>query len=184
MMKIEGSIKKYYHYAFPMQTVLVTCNDDTGKTNIITLAWHTPISGKPPLYGISISPKRHSHTLIEKSKEFVINFLPFTLAEAAQYCGTHSGRSTDKLSKTGLALAPAKRTATPIIKEAYAHLECTVVKSIAVGDHTLFVGEVIAVSTDENAFQNELLRTDQVHPLYYIGDNAYTTLDKSKRKTF
>jgi flavin reductase (DIM6/NTAB) family NADH-FMN oxidoreductase RutF len=184
IMKVEGNIEKYYHYAFPMQTVLVTCNDDTGKTNIITLAWHTPVSGKPPLYGISISPKRYSHALIEKNKEFVINFLPYSLVEAAQYCGTHSGRSIDKLSKTGLTLIPAKRTATPLIKEGYTHLECTLVKSLSIGDHTLFVGEVIAVSTDEDAFKNELLRTDQVQPLYYIGDNAYTTLDRTKRKTF
>jgi flavin reductase (DIM6/NTAB) family NADH-FMN oxidoreductase RutF len=184
IMKVEGNIEKYYHYAFPMQTVLVTCNDDTGKTNIVTLAWHTPISRKPPLYGISISPKRYSHALIEKSKEFVINFIPYALVEAAQFCGTNSGRLTDKLCKTGLTLAPTKKVSTPLIKEGYAHLECTVVKSISFGDHTLFIGEVIAASADENAFKNELLRTDQVHPLYYIGDNAYTTLDRAKRKTF
>ena len=103
-MKIEGTVGKYYHYAFPMQTVLVTCNDKEGKTNIITLAWHTTISRNPPLYGISISPKRYSYALIKKSKEFVINFIPYSQVEAAQYCGTHSGRTTDKLCKTGLTL--------------------------------------------------------------------------------
>ena len=41
-----------------MQTVLVTCNNHKGKPNIITLAWHTPLSSKPPLYGIAIAPKR------------------------------------------------------------------------------------------------------------------------------
>jgi flavin reductase (DIM6/NTAB) family NADH-FMN oxidoreductase RutF len=71
-----------------------------------------------------------------------------------------------------------------LIKEGYAHLECKLVKSAPFGDHTLFIGEVITVSTDEDAFKNELLRTDQVHPLYYIGENAYTTLDRAKRKTF
>jgi len=183
-MKIRGSIEKYYHYAFPMQTVLVTSNDEKGTTNIITLAWHTPISRHPPLYGISISPKRHSHKLIKKSKEFVINFIPYSLVEAAEYCGTHSGRTTDKLCQTGLTLTPAVNLSTPLIKEAYAHLECTLIKTISIGDHTLFVGEVVAVSADDNAFQNELLRTDRIHPVYYIGQNAYTTLDRAKRKTF
>jgi flavin reductase (DIM6/NTAB) family NADH-FMN oxidoreductase RutF len=183
-IKVEGSIEKYYHYAFPMQTVLVTCNDGTGKSNIITLAWHTPISSKPPLYGIAIAPKRYSHSLIKKSKEFVINFIPYSLVKAAQFCGTHSGRSTDKLSKTGLTLAPSKKLSTPLIKEGYAHLECKLVRSVCFGDHTLFVGEVITISADTDAFKNELLRTNQIHPLYYIGDNTYTTLDKVKRKTF
>ncbi|MBN1861382.1 MAG: flavin reductase family protein [Candidatus Thermoplasmatota archaeon] len=183
-MKIEGSIEKYYHYAFPMQTILVTCNDENGKTNIITLAWHTPISRNPPLYGISLAPKRYSASLIEKSKEFVINFIPYSLVEAAHYCGTHSGKTTDKVCKTGLTLIPSTRVSTPMIQEGYAHLECKLLKSIPLGDHTFFIGEVIAVSSDENAFKDALLKTDTVHPVYYIGENAYTTLDRAKRKTF
>jgi len=183
-MKVQGTIENYYHYAFPMQTVLVTSQDEKNHTNIITLAWHTPISRKPPLYGISLSPKRYSYAQIKKRKEFVINFIPYSLVEAADYCGTHSGRNTDKLCYTGLTLSPGKKLSTPRIKEAYAHLECTLVKSLTLGDHTLLVGEVVAVSADKNAFQNELLRTDRIHPVYYIGDNAYTTLDRVKRKTF
>jgi flavin reductase (DIM6/NTAB) family NADH-FMN oxidoreductase RutF len=73
-MKINGNMDKFYHYAFPMQAALTTCNDEEGKTNVITLAWHTPISRNPPLYGISIAPKRYSHELIQKTKEFVVNF--------------------------------------------------------------------------------------------------------------
>jgi len=110
--------------------------------------------------------------------------MPYSHVEAAQYCGTHSGRTTDKLCKTGLTLIPAQKLSTPLIKEGYAHLECKLVKGMSLGDHTLFVGEVVAVSADENAFQNELLRTDRIHPVYYIGQNAYTTLDRVKRKTF
>jgi flavin reductase (DIM6/NTAB) family NADH-FMN oxidoreductase RutF len=71
-----------------------------------------------------------------------------------------------------------------LIKEGYSHLECILVKSLSLGDHTLFVGEVITVSADEDAFKNELLRTDKIHPVYYIGENVYTTLDRAKRKTF
>lgn len=182
-MKAKGNIEKYYQYAFPMQTILVTCNDIAGKTNIITLAWHTPISRHPPLYGLSVSPKRYSYALIKKSKEFVINFIPYSLVEAADFCGTHTGKTTDKLCNTGLTLIPSTKLSTPLIKEGYAHLECTLVKSILLGDHRLLIGEVVAVTADKNAFTDELLRTDQIHPLYYIGENAYTTLDRVKRKT-
>jgi flavin reductase (DIM6/NTAB) family NADH-FMN oxidoreductase RutF len=183
-MKTDASLEHYYHYAVPMQTVLVTCNDEAGKTNIITLAWHTPISRIPPLYGISIAPKRYSHELIKKTKEFAVNFVPYSLVEAADYCGTHSGRTTDKVCQTGLTLIPAKKLTVPLIKEGYAHLECKLTKSIPIGDHTLFIGEVVAISADENAFKDELLRTEKVHPLYYIGENSYTTLDRVKRKNF
>jgi len=183
-MKREGSLGHYYHYAFPTQTVLVTCNDTTGATNIITLAWHTPISRKPPLYGISVAPKRHSYGLIKETKEFIVNFIPYTLVEAAQFCGTHSGRTTSKVCQTDLTLQPSNKLATPRIKEGYAHLECTLEQDIPLGDHQLLVGKVVAVSADEDAFKDELLRTDHIHPLYYIGDNTYTTLDRVKRRSF
>ncbi len=183
-MKIEGKIEKYYHYAFPMQAVLVTCNDHEGKTNIITLAWHTPISRKPPLYGISVSPKRYSYGLIQTSKEFVVNFVPYSLVEATHYCGTHTGRSTDKTCKTGLTLLPSKKLNTPLIKEGYAHLECTLKQTIPVGDHAMLVGEVVSISVDDDAFKDDLLRTEKVHPVYYIGENSYTTLNSVKKKTF
>ena len=115
-MKVNGALKKFYQHAFPMPTVLVTCNDQKGKTNIITIAWHTTISKNPPLYGISIAPGRYSHDLIKENKEFVVNFVPYELVDKAHFCGTHSGKKTDKTSETKLTLAPSKKVKVPIIK--------------------------------------------------------------------
>ncbi len=112
-MKTPRPLASYHHYAFPMQTVLVTSNDDHGKTNIITLAWHTPISRNPPLYGISVSPRRYSHGCITKTKEFVINFIPYSLAQQADYCGTHSGRTVDKARETRLTFEPSTEAENP-----------------------------------------------------------------------
>ncbi len=183
-MKVNKTLAHFYHYAFPMQTALVTCNDDKGKTNIITLAWHTPISRTPPLYGISLSPKRYSYDCIQKTKEFVINFIPYALAPQAHYCGTHSGRNNDKAKNTHLTLTPSTKLKTPLIAEGYAHLECTLVKTIPIGDHDLIIGEVVAATADDHAFTNDLLNIEQQQPLYYIGDNKYTTLDPAARHEF
>ena len=183
-MKINGNMDKFYHYAFPMQAALVTCNDERGKTNVITLAWHTPISRNPPLYGISVAPKRYSHELIQKTKEFVVNFAPYTLADKVDFCGTHSGRNLNKLEETNLTPISAQKVKVPLIKECYAHLECKLVKTITLGDHDLFVGEVVNILVDENAFVNDLLDNKKIRPTYYIGDNKYTAIDKKEKKSF
>lgn len=183
-MKVNGDIDKFYHYAFPMQAVLVTCNDEHKKTNPIAIAWHTPISRNPPLYGISISPKRYSHEIIEKTKEFVVNFMPYKLVDKIDFCGTHTGRETNKIEETKLTLMPAQKVKVSLIKEAYAHLECRLNKKLPLGDHTLFVGEVINILVDENAFKDDLLDNKKIQPAYYIGGNEYTTLDKKERKKF
>jgi flavin reductase (DIM6/NTAB) family NADH-FMN oxidoreductase RutF len=58
-----------YKLLHPMHTVLVSCVGRNGKSNIITLAWAMPTSINPPIVAISIAPKRHSHALIEETKE-------------------------------------------------------------------------------------------------------------------
>ena len=105
-MKKTGDMKKFYHYSFPMQAALLTVQTENKNTNVITVAWHTTISKKPPLYGVSIAPARYSHGLIEESKEFVINFAPYDLVEKVHFCGTRSGRNTDKIDETKLTLVP------------------------------------------------------------------------------
>lgn len=181
-MKIKGNMDKFYYSAFPMQAVLVTCNDRTGKTNAITIAWHTPISREPPLYGISVSPKRYSYELIKESKEFVINFAPYKLVEKIHFCGTHSGKKVDKIKEAGLSLEKIEGFETPIIKECYAHMICHLNKDIELGDHTIFVGEVKALYLDKDAFKEGILNNKNVQPCYYLGENTYTTIEKSSKK--
>jgi len=180
-MKINGNMDKFYHYAFPMQAVLVTCNDEHGKTNVITIAWHTPISKDPPLYGISLAPKRYSHELIQKTKEFVVNFVPYEFVDKVNFCGTHTGRNLNKINETKLTLIPAQKVKVPLIKECYASLECKLSKTLTLGDHTVFVGEIVNILIDENAFENDWLNNDKIQPTYYIGGNSYTTIDKGRK---
>ena len=177
-MKIRGKMDKYYYYSFPMQAVLVTCIDKKGKTNVITIAWHTPISKKPALYGIAVAPKRYSHKLIDENKEFVINFLPFNLVDKIHLCGTHSGREIDKISETKLILKPSEKIKTPRIEEGYAHFECTLYSKTTIGDHSLIIGKIENILIDENAFTDNILDNKKIKPAYYLGDNTYTTLSE------
>ena len=175
-------MNNFYKCSYPTQAVLVTCNDKNGKANVITLAWHSTISKKPPLYGICIAPSRYSHDLIATSKEYTINFVPFTLVEKVNFCGTHTGKKTDKIKETKFTLEKVDNIKTPIIKECYAHLICKLFKTVKLGDHSLFVGEVLKVLFDEQAFSNDLLNNDKIKPCYYLGDNNYTTLDSTRKR--
>lgn len=180
-MKKTGNIKKFYYYSFPMQAALVTVQNNSNKTNVITVAWHTTLSKKPPLYGISIAPSRHSHKLIEESKAFVINFASIDILDKVHFCGTHSGRNTDKIKETGLTLIDCKKINAKYIKECFAHLECKLYNKINIGDHTFFIGEVLNIFIDEQAFPTGILNNKKVKPCYYLGDKVYTTISEEKK---
>ncbi|MDG6229805.1 MAG: flavin reductase family protein, partial [Candidatus Thermoplasmatota archaeon] len=134
-MKLQASLDKFYQYAFPMPTVLITCTDEEGNTNVVTVAWHTSLSRKPPLYGVSLAFKRFSLEIIKKTKEYAVNFISYELMEKAHYCGTHSGRNTDKITDTNLHMGPAQKIQTPLLTDAYANFECVLQQTIPLGDH-------------------------------------------------
>jgi flavin reductase (DIM6/NTAB) family NADH-FMN oxidoreductase RutF len=122
--KITIDLTAAYRLLHPMHTVLVTCVGKNGKPNIMPLAWAMPTSNSPPLVAISISSKRYSHALIEKTEEFVINILTVKIVNETLACGNTSGTDHDKFEETGLTPIPAKKVKTPIIEECLAHLEC------------------------------------------------------------
>jgi flavin reductase (DIM6/NTAB) family NADH-FMN oxidoreductase RutF len=133
-----------FRILYPNRVVLVTSADKAGEPNIITLAWTSILSMDPFMVGISIAPKRHSHRLILESREFVINMPSFELEKQMFFCGTKSGKNADKFKETGLTPVKSEKVSPPRIGECYAWLECRLVDAIETGDHTLFIGEVVA----------------------------------------
>jgi len=177
-MKKEAPINKAYRMIYPKLVVLVSCMDpETGKPNIITVAWSVPLSINPPLVGILVAPKRYSHELISKSNEFVVNIPSLQILDKAINCGMVSGRQHDKFSEFGLTPEAAKIVKTPIIKECVAHLECRLVAQHTTGDHTLFVGKVVAAYADDGIFDGEFMNIEKSRQIYQVGGNFFTTLN-------
>jgi flavin reductase (DIM6/NTAB) family NADH-FMN oxidoreductase RutF len=168
-----GSACRLLH---PMHTVLVSCVGKKGKPNIITLAWAMPTSISPPLVAVSIAPRRHSHGLIEESKEFVVNVPTMNILDAAMFCGRRSGKEYDKFKETGLTAQPARKVKAPIIKECVAHLECTLHSQFTTGDHTVFVGEIVEAYADKRAYVDgyDLKKAKMV---FHLGGSEFATLD-------
>jgi len=149
----------------------------TGKPNIMTLAWAMPISRDPPLLLIGMVPQRYSHELIVGLKEFVVNIPTMDIIKETLFCGKRTGREHDKFAETGLTPLPAKMIRSPIIKECVAHLECKLHQQITMGDHTLFVGEVLTAYVNEGVFLNRKFDLEKVRLIYHAGGNDFATLD-------
>ncbi len=134
---------------YPVPAVLVSCG--TGqRANIVTLAWAGTLCSEPPLLGIGVRPGRHSHGLIKKVGEFVVNLPAATQVKWVDYCGMVSGRDVDKWAACGFTPAPASEVQVPVIAECPVNIECRVQQVLSLGSHDLFIGEVVAVQVDES----------------------------------
>ncbi|HXX33132.1 MAG TPA: flavin reductase family protein [Thermodesulfobacteriota bacterium] len=165
---------------FPTPVVLVTCLDEAGKPNIITLAWVGVVNSEPPMIGVSIRPERYSHACVKRSKEFVVNLPSEEMVRKLDACGVLSGRTTDKFSSMGWKQVPGQKVKPPLIDECSVQMECQVKEIVSLGSHDLFLGEVVALHVKEEV-QKEKGRIDiaKALPLVFCpGANEYWNLGK------
>ena len=162
----------------PSVVVMATCVGREGPPNIITLGMYMPISFDPPQVCIGVSPRRYSHGLIEETGEFVINVPSIGIERETHFCGVNSGRDVDKFKETGLTPVPSKKVRPPRIEECFGHLECRVVGAHVCGDHTLFVGEVLSASADEEVIKGGALDVLRARPMVQKNHVYFTPTDE------
>jgi flavin reductase (DIM6/NTAB) family NADH-FMN oxidoreductase RutF len=155
--------------------VILVTSAYKGRTNIVTLAWHAPMSHTPPFLGICVAKGHLTSEFIKKRKAFVINVPDAGLLDEVMVCGSHSGREVDKFSKTGLTPIKSRHLAgVPLIEECIGHIECRLKRTVEVGDHYVFVGEPVAASAKEGSF-NEVWDVRKVKLLFHLGGGIFTT---------
>ena len=134
---------------YPLPAVMVSCGESPEASNIITIAWTGTICSDPPMCYISVRPGRHSHGIISRTGEFVINLTTEELARATDWCGCRSGRKYNKWKEMSLTPAPARKVKAPVIAESPVNIECVVKQVIPLGTHDMFIAEVVNIQADE-----------------------------------
>ena len=75
---------------YPVPAVMVSCQREGGKPNIITVAWAGTICSDPAMLSISVRKNRYSYDIIKETKEFVVNL---TTKQCIAACNT--GKTAD-----------------------------------------------------------------------------------------
>lgn len=178
---------------YPLPVVMVSCEDENGVSNIITVAWTGTICTNPAMVYISVRKERYSYDIIKRSKQFVINLTTKKLAKATDFCGVRSGRDVDKFKEMKLTKEPASIVSVPMIKESPVNIECQLERIIELGSHDMFIAKVVAVNVDDSYMNEkgklELAKSNPIvysHGEYYgLGDLLGTfgySVKKTKKK--
>lgn len=156
-----------------------------GMANAAPIAWTTPLSMAPPLVGCVIHPHRHTADMIRFSEEFAINVAGPRLLKQAAFLGSQTGLNNNKLESSGLETFGGQRIDAPLLEGCLAWIECGLRDVVAVGDHNLFVGEVVRVQALDEAYAgNWLLEAPEFSPLTYIGGTTYAVVGGAMEAAF
>ncbi len=135
----EATKRKY-----PEWIVLVVSRDEKGKPDVMPAGWCMICSGTPPMMAVAVGKTRYTHRCIEQTGEFVLAWAGEGQGELVAYTGSHSGGDVDKFEAMNIATSPPAATNVPLIEGCVAHLECKLHQQVEAGDHSIFVGEVVA----------------------------------------
>ena len=140
-------LAQVYRLLEPGPVVLVA-TVQKGRSNVMTMSWHTMIEFEPPMVGCVISNRNYTFGILKATGECTINIPTVELAEKVVRCGNTTGRTLDKFDAFELTPAPASRVGAPLVAECYANLECKVVDSTMATRYNFFILEVIKAWID------------------------------------
>lgn len=160
----------------PSPVVMVSCGNSPDEYNIITVAWTGTICSDPPMCYISVRPERHSHDIIKRNGEFVINLATERLAFATDWCGVRSGKKFNKFIEMNLTPVKGQVVKAPLIYESPMNIECVVKDIIPLGSHDMFIAEVVAVNASDYLMDknSKILQLERGNLLSYSHGQYYT----------
>jgi len=143
-MQEHVSFSKARSAKYPEMVQIIMVPDGAGGHNPMTASWVMFTSIEPPMLAISIGHERYSHDLVRSAGEFVVAYPSVEMEQEITEFGSASGRDEDKLAKLGTPIQPGTATGCVLLADAVANFECKVRGELPSGDHTIFVGEIIA----------------------------------------
>jgi flavin reductase (DIM6/NTAB) family NADH-FMN oxidoreductase RutF len=140
-----------------------------GRPNWMTVA-HVGIMnhaiGEVPQYlGISVHPSHRTNIGIREHGQFSINVPSRAMLEVTDYVGIVSGKSTDKSEI--FEVFQGELEFAPMIASCPLTMECRVQQTVIVGEHELFIGELVQTYAQESCLDRGKVDLARVDPLLF-----------------
>ena len=139
---------------FPSGVAVVTL-DLEGERIGLTVSSLVSLSLDPPLVGLAVSRQAALHELLRRAGAFGVSLL----GEEQEDLATRFSRGVPPIALWSGVEVRAGRLGAPLLEGALGWLECDTCAEHAVGDHTLFVGEV--VSAEAGPLRRPLVHLDR-----------------------
>jgi flavin reductase (DIM6/NTAB) family NADH-FMN oxidoreductase RutF len=175
--KIDLPLARVRRYLETGPIVLVS-SKWKGKTNIMTMGWHTMMEFTPALVGCVIAETNHSFQMIRESGECVINLPAAKMIDTVVRIGNCTGTEVDKFKEFGLTPVAAKKVSAPLVRECHANFECRVHDDSLVKKYNFFIFEVVKTHAAASPKYPETI--------HYTGDGVFMLAGKivNRRKLF
>jgi len=134
---------------YPTPVWVIGTYNKEEKPNVMTASWSGICCSSPASVAVSLRKATYTFGNIMERKSFTVNIPSEKYVKETDYFGLASGKNEDKFSNTGLTPVKSSLVDAPYIQEFPIVVECKLLHSLEVGLHTLFVGKILDVKSDE-----------------------------------
>ena len=127
---------------WPSGVTIVSMRDGDAEHGI-TVSAFSSLSLEPPLIAVAIARRARAHGFLERLARFAVSVLR---EDQRHLSDRFAGRPVDLDEPP---FEPFDEL--PVVRGAVAHIACTIVQRVTVGDHTLYVGQVEAARVSDEA---------------------------------
>ncbi len=139
---MDEASKKTALRMIPYGMYVLTSRSQGGQdVGAATVNWVTQTSFSPPLVAVGVKADSGSHQHIKDTGVFAVNVISKDQIDLAFNFFKSHEREGNTIG--GEAFEAGPETGCPLLANSPAWWECKVVGEVALGDHTLFVGEVL-----------------------------------------
>jgi flavin reductase (DIM6/NTAB) family NADH-FMN oxidoreductase RutF len=129
-------------WTMPSGLYVVGSTDGADRRNLMTLNWATQLANEPKLLGVSVEGIAYTHELIEAGGVFSLSIVD--REDRAIVRKFTKPVEVDRAASTLNGFPVHTRvTGAPILDQSVAFVDCAVRDRVGVGDHTLFIGEIV-----------------------------------------
>jgi flavin reductase (DIM6/NTAB) family NADH-FMN oxidoreductase RutF/uncharacterized protein YciI len=172
--------ENWHPSVLPGQIVLVSTVDSRGKPNVAPKSRISATASRGPVLAFGCDRAHTTARNAEEVGEFVVNVPPEALVE--RIWAMRDSHGTERISRSGLSLLPARQVRPPLVEQCKAHLECTLESITQLGEESVIFGRIVAASIDSDC--QPLRLADQyfrLRPLFFLEDGVYGSIDAAKR---
>ena len=137
---MDANDKKQALRMIPYGLYVLAAESADGRVAASTVNWVTQASFEPPLLAVGVKADSGVHFIIKESKAFALNVLGKGQESLAFSFFKPVERDGNSIAGEPFSSGGA---GAPVFSNAHAFLECKLVETVEIGDHSLFVGEVV-----------------------------------------
>lgn len=157
----------------PRPIAWVSTVSAAGVGNLAPHSFFTVASAKPPVVQFTSVGAKDTLRNVRETGEFTISLASRALLAEVNASSATYDAEVDEAHELGIAMAASAVVAPPRVAGSPASIECRLHDTIDVGDSTIVLGSVVAVTVDPDALVDGRPALDRLAPLSRLGGDEW-----------